>query len=64
MKAILDRPLAAIYAALRDGSTTAEQLAREALARHERVGEKLGAYQSLDPPQVLAAARIRTGKHL
>ena len=65
----LDLPLAKIAERLRDGTTTAEELAALAVQRHERVGGKLHAYRSWDAEMILAQARdadaaLQAGKPL
>lgn len=57
MTEILDEPLAAIAAALRDGETSAEELTALAVERHARVGDRLNAYKEFDPDRALGEAR-------
>lgn len=54
--AVLDRPLAAVAAALRAGEATAADLLAHALARHARHSPPLGAYVHLDRDGAQAAA--------
>ena len=54
---VSDRSLTALAGALRAGETTAEAIAREALARHEAVGERLDAYKTWDGERALDQAR-------
>ena len=54
---VLDRPIRAIGAALRDGSTTAEALIEEAAARHDRRGDTLKAYKYWDGERAKGEAR-------
>lgn len=58
MSHFLDRPLRVISAALRTDETSAEALATLAIARHDRVGDRLGAYKEWDPQRTLAQARL------
>jgi len=57
MSEILDRPLSAIAAALRDERTSAEELAVLAIERHLGAGQQLNAYKTWDPEKALDQAR-------
>jgi aspartyl-tRNA(Asn)/glutamyl-tRNA(Gln) amidotransferase subunit A len=54
---VIDRPIRAIAAALRDGSATIETLIEEAVARHERLDGALGGYKHWDAERAGAEAR-------
>src|SRR5512132_2466397 len=58
----IERPLAAIAAALREGAVSAEALARECIEQHEATEAKgiappLHTYKLWDPPTTLAQPR-------
>lgn len=53
----LDRPLRELARALREGETSAEALADEAVERHERFGDDLHAYKDFDSDYALRQAR-------
>ena len=52
----LSRPLIEIARKLRDRRATAQELVDAAIARHERVGERLHAYSFWAPEQARAVA--------
>ncbi len=58
---ILDQPIRAIAAALRDGATTAEALMDEVNARQEALGERLNVYKHFDGARARAEARAIDG---
>ncbi len=54
---IIDRPIRAIAAALRDGTASPEDLIEEATRRHQAFGAKLDAYKHWDPERAGESAR-------
>ncbi len=64
---VLDRPIRAIAAALRDGTTTAEALIDEVIARHQRLDGRLNAYKHFDGARARIEAsgtdRLRAAAH-
>jgi aspartyl-tRNA(Asn)/glutamyl-tRNA(Gln) amidotransferase subunit A len=54
---LLDRPIRALAAALRDGSVTAEALIEEAIACHDKRDTTLQAYKHWDPDRARREAR-------
>ena len=57
MADLIARPLIEIARALRDKQATAQELAEQAIARHERFGERLHAYCLWTPERARAIAR-------
>ena len=56
MADFLSRPLIEIVRAMRSGQTTAQELAEQAIARHDRFGERLHAYLLWAPDKARAVA--------
>jgi len=54
---VIDRPIRAIAAALRDGLASPEILIEEAIARHARFDDALGGYKYWDGERAIAEAR-------
>ena len=57
MSGLLQQSISSLAAALRDGTTTSEALAEEAIANHARWGTALGAYKCRQDDRFLAEAR-------
>jgi aspartyl-tRNA(Asn)/glutamyl-tRNA(Gln) amidotransferase subunit A len=57
MADLLSRPLIEIAGALRERRATAQDLAEQAIARHDRFGERLHAYLLWTPEQARAVAK-------
>ena len=57
MNKMIDRPLSAVAAALREGKIAALELAEAAIARHDAHGATLAAYKSWMPDDALLQAR-------
>lgn len=53
----MDRPLADMAEAMRDGNVTAEEIAETAIARHEAWDDKLTAYKTWDADKALDQAK-------
>jgi amidase len=56
MSELISRPLVEIARALRDKQATAQELAEQAIARHDRFGERLHAYCLWTPERARAVA--------
>ena len=56
MRHPIDNSLADIAAALRDGVTSAREIAEEAIARHDKWGDQIAAYRDWRADEILAQA--------
>ena len=52
----IDNSLTEIAAALRDGGTSAREIAEEAIARHDKWGERISAYRDWRADEILTQA--------